>query len=132
KYDLKLGEGYKNLVLSTDNFALKANEKQIVLVQRSPKQPEPMPPGKAMVEIITAEPDVQVVVQQDGKAVSILDTKRQPKVEVPPGKYDLNLPDGFKELRLSTDSFLVKAGEKEIVLVPRPPPPPPAPAPAPP
>lgn len=129
KYELKLGEGYKDLVLSAETFALRANEKQIVLVQRTAKQPEPMPPGKALVEIITAEPDAQVIVQQDGKPVSILDARRQQKVEVPPGSYGLKLADGFKELRLSTESFTLKPGEKEIVLVHRPPQPaaPPAP-----
>jgi WD40 repeat protein len=71
------------------------------------------------VEIETDDDDVEVIVQQNGKKVAILDGKSKRRVELHAGAYEVKLAEGDKELTLVTDHFVLKRGDKEIVRVKR-------------
>ncbi len=79
-----------------------------------------------MVEIETDDDAVEVIVQQNGKEVAILDGKSKRRITLRSGTYEVKLGEGKDELTLKTDHFVLKRGEKEIVRVRRTPP---APAP---
>ncbi|MBN2578130.1 MAG: protein kinase [Pirellulales bacterium] len=74
--------------------------------------------------IKTHDDNVQVLVTQDGREVTILDTKTNQSVKLHSGQYEVKLADGKKGLTLSTDHFTLRRGEKVVVEVLRRPGPP--------
>ncbi len=77
---------------------------------------------KGEIVIETEDPDIEVVIRQGGKEVTILDPKTQQKIELRSGDYEVALSVGGSDLRLSTRSFTLKRGEKKIVVVKHEPP----------
>jgi sugar lactone lactonase YvrE len=73
--------------------------------------------GELVIE--AEDPDVEVVVRQGGQLVEILDTKTKQKIELRAGEYEVGLPGKQDDLRLSTNQFALKRGEKVIVRVTR-------------
>jgi tRNA A-37 threonylcarbamoyl transferase component Bud32/anti-sigma factor RsiW len=71
---------------------------------------------KGELVIQTEDPDVEVLVSQNGNLVKIIDLKTKATVELRSGDYEIALKGG-KDLKLSTNSFSLKRGGKEIVKV---------------
>ena len=74
---------------------------------------------KGEIIIETDDPSVEVVIRQGGKEVTILDPKTQHKVELRAGDYEIALGGVGGDLRLSTNAFTLKRGDKKIVTVRR-------------
>ncbi len=72
-----------------------------------------------VVEIETDDPAVEVVVQENGRRIAILDGTTKRRVELRSGTYEVKLVEGRDELTLETDRFVLKRGDKEIVRVKR-------------
>jgi WD40 repeat protein len=78
--------------------------------------------------ISTDNPDVEVVIKQNGKLVRIVDTKTNKEVKLDSGKYELELKGPADELKLSLDKVTIRRGETVVVAtVERLPPVPPKP-----
>ena len=77
---------------------------------------------KGEIVIETEDPDIEVIIRQGGKEVTIIDPKTQQKVELRSGDYEVALSGAAGDLRLSTSSFTLKRGEKKIVVVKHEPP----------
>jgi WD40 repeat protein/tRNA A-37 threonylcarbamoyl transferase component Bud32 len=74
--------------------------------------------GELIIE--TIDPSVEIVVQQDGNLVIIIDPKSKRRIELRSGLYQLKLNGkGAADLQLSTGDFIVKRGGKTIVRVRR-------------
>ena len=75
--------------------------------------------GELVIE--TEDPNIDVVVKQGGKQVTIIDTETKNRVELKAGNYELELSSGKPgaALQLSTDSFTLKRGDKTVVSVRR-------------
>jgi formylglycine-generating enzyme required for sulfatase activity/predicted Ser/Thr protein kinase len=73
--------------------------------------------GELVIE--TDEPDVELTVSQGGKEVAIIDTRMNHRIELAMGAYEVALSRGAKGLWLSTDKFILKGGDREIVRVRR-------------
>ncbi len=71
--------------------------------------------GTLVVE--SNDPDVEVLVKQEGKTVVIIDKKTGKEITLRSGAYELELQGGKPGLTLSTDRFVLKRGDKEIVRV---------------
>jgi WD40 repeat protein len=71
--------------------------------------------GELVVQ--TDDPDVKVIVKQDGEVVQIIDTKSSREITLKAGKYQLELSQGNGNLELSTHEFTLTRGGKEIVKV---------------
>ncbi len=71
--------------------------------------------GELVIE--TDDPNVQVMVQQDGRLITILDRKTGRKVELKSGSYDIALFRAPDTLTLSTSHFTLHRGKKEIVKI---------------
>ena len=74
---------------------------------------------KGTLEIQTDDPDVEVVVKQSGQLVTILDGKTNKQIDLKSGDYECELGKGADGLRLVTDKFVLKRGDKEIVRIRR-------------
>jgi WD40 repeat protein len=74
--------------------------------------------------ITTNNPDVEVVVRQNGKVVRIIDTKTGKEVTLNSGQYELELKDNAAGLKLIPDRFTILRGETVIARVERGPRPP--------
>jgi predicted Ser/Thr protein kinase len=74
------------------------------------------------IVIKTDDPDVKVVVSQEGRTITILDGKTDQAVTLKSGSYGLALDGAPRGLQLSTDTFTLKRGDKQIVEVRRIPP----------
>jgi serine/threonine protein kinase len=72
--------------------------------------------GELVIE--TDDPDIEVVVKQGSKQVTIIDGKTNQKIRLTSGTYEIELK-GAKGLRLSTDRFTLTRGDREIVRVRR-------------
>jgi WD40 repeat protein/tRNA A-37 threonylcarbamoyl transferase component Bud32 len=72
---------------------------------------------KGEIVIETEDPDIEVVIRQGGKEVTILDPKTQQKIALRSGDYEVALSGASGDLRLSTRNFTLKRGEKKIVVV---------------
>jgi len=72
-----------------------------------------------VVEIETDDPAVEVVIQQNGNRIAILDGQSKRRIELRSGSYEITLAEGKNELTLQSDSFVLKRGDKEIVRVKR-------------
>jgi WD40 repeat protein/serine/threonine protein kinase len=69
--------------------------------------------------ITTDNPDVEVVIKQNGKLVRILDTKTNKEVKLESGLYDLELKGNPEELKLSLDKVTIRRGETAVATVER-------------
>jgi serine/threonine protein kinase len=73
--------------------------------------------GELAIE--TNDPNIKLVVEQNGEQVSIIDPKTKSSIELRSGQYELNLTGGEPGLRLSTEAFALKRGDKTVVTVRR-------------
>ena len=74
---------------------------------------------KGELVIKTEDPDIEVVVKQGGKTVTIIDKQSKKQIELNSGSYELELQGEKPGLRLSTDKFTLKRGDKTVVTVSR-------------
>jgi WD40 repeat protein len=65
------------------------------------------------------DPDVEVVVKQNGKVVRIIDTKTNKEVTLHSGLYELELRGNPEELKLSLDRVTIRRGETVLATVER-------------
>ena len=75
------------------------------------------PTGELVIE--SEDPDIEVIVRQGGQQVTIVDPKTNDRIELNAGRYELQLAGGGPGLKLSTDTFTLKRGEKTVVTVRR-------------
>ncbi len=73
--------------------------------------------GELVIE--SDDPSIELIVKQGGKQVTIVDPKTSNRIELNAGQYELQLADGGEGLKLSTDSFTLKRGDKTVVTVRR-------------
>ncbi len=76
--------------------------------------------GQLVIE--AEDPNIEVVVKQGGRRVIIVDPQTKNEVDLRSGRYDLELPVDKPGLRLSSEHFTIKRGDKTIVTVRREPP----------
>jgi hypothetical protein len=70
--------------------------------------------------VIQAEdPNIEVIVKQGGHQVTIVDKQTGNRVELSSGDYELQLSGDKPGLRLSTEKFTLKRGDKAVVTVSR-------------
>src|SRR5262249_53395898 len=74
--------------------------------------------------ITTDNPDIEVVIKQDGKLVRIIDTRTNKEVKLDSGRYDLELKGQPDDLKLSLDKVTIRRGEAVVATVERRPGPP--------
>ena len=75
------------------------------------------PTGELVVE--SDDPNIEVIVKQGGQQVMIVDPKTSNRIELKAGLYELQLAGGEAGLRLLTDTFTLKRGDKTVVTVRR-------------
>jgi predicted Ser/Thr protein kinase len=73
--------------------------------------------GELVIE--TDDPNIEVVVTQGGKQVTIIDVQMKQQIRLASGTYELELAKGRQGLRLSTDTFTLTRGSRETVRVHR-------------
>ena len=76
--------------------------------------------GELVVE--TEDPNIEVVVTQAGKQVTIIDPQTKTRVELHSGQYEVELAGGKPGLTLSTQQIRLTRGDKTVVTVRREPP----------
>jgi WD40 repeat protein len=69
--------------------------------------------------ISSEDPDVEVVIKQNGKLVQIIDTKTNKEVTLHSGLYELELKGNPMELKLSLDRVTIRRGETVLATVER-------------
>lgn len=74
---------------------------------------------RGTLEIQTFDDDVRVAVSQNGEEVTIVDTKTNQTAKLHSGQYEVAIAEGKAGLRLSTDRFTLRRGEKVLVEVSR-------------
>jgi hypothetical protein len=72
---------------------------------------------KGELVILTDDPNIEVIVRQGGQEVTIVDPKTKNEIQLNVGSYELQLAGNHDGLKLSTDSFTLKRGEKTVVSV---------------
>lgn len=78
------------------------------------------PTGELFIE--SEDPNIKVIVKEGGQQVTIVDPKTSNRIELNAGRYELQLASGGPGLKLSTDTFTLRRGEKTVVTVRRQPP----------
>ena len=73
--------------------------------------------GELVIE--SDDPSIELIVKQGGKQVTIVDTKTSHRIELNVGSYELQLAGGGEGLKLSTETFMLKRGDRTIVTVQR-------------
>jgi formylglycine-generating enzyme required for sulfatase activity len=73
--------------------------------------------GEGIVRIETVDPDVEVVVKSGGREFTIYDKKSRQEVTLPVGRYEVELKGGKDGLKLETDQFTLKRGDRAVVQV---------------
>jgi WD40 repeat protein/serine/threonine protein kinase len=76
--------------------------------------------GQLVIE--AEDPNIEVVVKHGGKLVVIIDPQTRKEVELRSGRYELELPGHEPGLKLSSEHFTLKRGDRTIVTVRREPP----------
>jgi serine/threonine protein kinase len=74
---------------------------------------------QGVLVIQTNDPDVEVVVRQSGKQITIVDRRSGQEVNLKSGSYELSLSGNEKGLKLEADRLTLSRGGKEIVKVVR-------------
>jgi hypothetical protein len=74
---------------------------------------------KAELVIETDLPNAEVFVTQAGKRVAAINTRQADRIELEPGRYDLDLPPGTSRLRISRETLTLRRGDRIIVSVRR-------------
>jgi hypothetical protein len=69
--------------------------------------------------ITTNDPDVEVVIKQNGNLVRIIDTKTNKEVKLTSGRYDLEVNGQPGDLKLSPDRVTIRRGETAVATVVR-------------
>jgi WD40 repeat protein len=70
--------------------------------------------------VITADdPDVEVVIKQNGKEVRLIDTRTNKGVKLQAGLYDLELKDKPEDWKLSLDRVTIRRGDKVVATAER-------------
>src|SRR5262249_4110094 len=69
--------------------------------------------------ITTDNPDVEVVIKQNGQQVRIIDTKTDKQVKLDSGLYELELKGQPEDLKLSLDKVTIRRGETVVATVDR-------------
>jgi serine/threonine protein kinase len=69
--------------------------------------------------ISTDNPDVEVVIKQNGNVVRIIDTKTNKEVKLESGLYDLELGGKAEGLKLSLDKVTIRRGDTAVATVER-------------
>lgn len=69
------------------------------------------------LEVTSDDKEVKVTVEQDGKQITILDLMTNEKVVLKSGAYQLKLGEGAGGLKLETDQFVLKRGDKVVVKI---------------
>jgi serine/threonine protein kinase len=77
------------------------------------------PTGMLIIE--SDDPTIAVIVKQGGNQVTIVDPRTKQPIELKAGRYELELAGG-DGLKLSTDTFALKRGDRTLVTVRREPP----------
>ncbi len=72
---------------------------------------------QGILVIETDDPDVEVVVKQGGREITIVDSKTGREVTLKAGEYQLELAEGRNGLKLSTSEFRLSRAGKQIVRV---------------
>ena len=75
--------------------------------------------NRGMLVIETLDEHVKVSVLKDGREVAIVDTKTGNGITLHAGQYTLDLTGGEEGLRLSTNQFVLRRGDRAIVRVQR-------------
>src|SRR5262249_32622059 len=78
--------------------------------------------NKGELVIQVDDPNVEVIVKQNGEQVAIVDRKTGRRVDLTAGEYTLELAGGPEGLKLSADRFVLRRGETALVSVARLPP----------
>jgi WD40 repeat protein/serine/threonine protein kinase len=74
---------------------------------------------KGQLVIEAEDPNIELVVKQGGKRVIIIDPQTKKEVELRSGLYELELPGHKPGLKLSSEHFMLKRGDRTIVTVRR-------------
>jgi WD40 repeat protein len=69
--------------------------------------------------IKTDDPDIEVVIKQNGNLVRIIDTKTSKEVKLTSGRYDLELNGQPDALALSPDRVTIRRGDTKVATVER-------------
>ena len=74
---------------------------------------------EGVLVIETDDPSIEVVVKQGSKRVTIIDPQTKNRIELHSGQYELELAGDKPGLKLSTEQFTLKRGDKTVVTVRR-------------
>jgi hypothetical protein len=75
--------------------------------------------GELVVVVETEDPDIEVIVKRGGEQITIIDPQTKKQIELPSGKYELELAGDKPGLSLSKEEFTLKRGDKTVVTVRR-------------
>jgi WD40 repeat protein len=76
-------------------------------------------PNHGAVEIVGNDPDVQVVLEQDGKPVKVVDLRKQTGETLPPGEYTVKADAKGSTVEVEPGRVVVKRGDRLTVRVKR-------------
>ncbi len=76
-------------------------------------------PNHGAVEISGNDPDVQVVLEQDGKPVQVVDLRKQTGATLPPGEYTVKADGKGGTVEVEPGRVVVKRGDRLTVTVKR-------------
>lgn len=76
-------------------------------------------PEEGTVTIESVDPDVELVFTSGGQNYTVRDKKTGEEIQLPLGSYQVQIKGGKEGLKLETDSFTLKRGERVLVKVTR-------------
>jgi serine/threonine protein kinase/WD40 repeat protein len=76
-------------------------------------------PEEGTVTIETVDPDVELVFTTGGREYTVRDKKTGEEIKLPLGSYQVALKGGKEGLKLETNQFVLKRGERPLVKVTR-------------
>jgi serine/threonine protein kinase/WD40 repeat protein len=69
--------------------------------------------------ITTDDPDIEVIIKQNGNLVRVIDTRTSKEVKLESGLYDLELKGQTDDLKLSLDRVTIRRGETVVATITR-------------
>ncbi len=69
------------------------------------------------LKIVADDDDVKVIVEKDGKEVTVIDKKTGTEVPLASGEYTLRLGDGNKDIEVKPDRIVLKRGETVVATI---------------